>query len=265
MAKKMQSVPTLADKRTTAQRKDRAQYSAKRQKILHAAGPVLQRLGIGETTIEAIAKEAGVDRATIYYYFEDKQAIFREAIHGGLAEMVAALEEIAASGDAPDVRLRRSIHAVMENYERHYPQLYIFFKDGGSSAIIDNELNKELIASGRRYEDLVEAVVRDGITAGIIAVALPPKVFAKLVVGMLNWTAWWFVPGHAMTAYDIAEGMADVVLNGALVQEPPLRPARPDRLQANRTGGKHKTEANSSPPDRAVRVGARRTRGREAG
>src|SRR6478752_9334760 len=106
MAKKMQSVPTLADKRTTAQRKDRAQYSAKRQKILHAAGPVLQRLGFASTTIEAIAKEAGVDRATIYYYFADKGAIFREAIAEGLHDMISALEAVASNGDSPDVRLR---------------------------------------------------------------------------------------------------------------------------------------------------------------
>jgi AcrR family transcriptional regulator len=87
----------LAQKRNVAQRKERASYSAKRDKIVKAAGPVLMKYGLGGTTIEAIAKEAGVDRATIYYYFSDKGAIFREAIHGGLTEMVAALEQVAAS------------------------------------------------------------------------------------------------------------------------------------------------------------------------
>jgi len=67
-------------KRTVAQRKDRASYSAKREKIIKAAGPVLKRYGLSGTTIEAIAQEAGVDRVTIYYYFADKGAIFREAM-----------------------------------------------------------------------------------------------------------------------------------------------------------------------------------------
>src|SRR5579859_6188139 len=94
--------PTLAMKRDAAQQRDRAQYGAKRDKILKAAGPVLQRHGLAATTIEAIAKEAGVDRATIYYYFSDKGAIFREAITEGLNEMVSALEQVAKSGDAPE-------------------------------------------------------------------------------------------------------------------------------------------------------------------
>src|ERR1700761_9337963 len=130
MAKASQPNPTLPMRRSAALKKDRAQYGAKREAILKAAGPVLQRNGLSGTTIEAIAKEAGIDRATIYYYFPDKHSIFREAIHGGLVEMVAELEEIAAGGEAPDVRLRNSMHAVMRAYEKHYPHLYIFFQDG---------------------------------------------------------------------------------------------------------------------------------------
>ena len=211
--------PTLAMKRDAAQQRDRAQYGAKREKILKAAGPVLQRHGLAGTTIEAIAKEAGVDRATIYYYFSDKGAIFREAIAEGLHEMVADLQEVANSGDAPDVRLRSSMHVVMRAFERHYPQLYIYLRSGDSSSIIDKHLNEELIASGRRYEDLVEDIVRDGMKNGVFTTSLPPKVFAKSVTGMLNWTSRWFVPGGALDAEDVADGMADTILTGVMPKQ----------------------------------------------
>jgi AcrR family transcriptional regulator len=218
MARAQKRSPTLAMKRSAAQDKDRAQYGAKRDAILHAAGPVLQREGINGATMAAIANEAGVDRATIYYYFQDKQEIFRTAIHDGLVEMVAALEDIAASGHSAEVRLRDSIRAVMRAYERHYPQLYIFFQDGAMSSIIDNHLNAEILASGARYEALVEAAVRDGVESGVFVTPLPPKMFAKIVVGMLNWTSRWFVPGGAMGADDIADGMAATVLRGIMVK-----------------------------------------------
>jgi TetR/AcrR family transcriptional regulator, cholesterol catabolism regulator len=219
MAKQVEAKPTLAMKRSVAQRNGRVQYGAKRELILQAAGAVLQRNGINGTTVEAIAKEAGVDRATIYYYFADKGAIFREAIHGGLVEMVAGLEEVAASGDTPDVRLRNSMRVVMRAFERHYPQLYIFFSED-SSSVIDQDLYKELIASGRRYEDLVDETVRDGIRQGTFQVSLPPKVFAKTVTGMLNWTSRWFVPDGVLGAEDVADGMADTILRGVLVKRP---------------------------------------------
>jgi TetR/AcrR family transcriptional regulator, cholesterol catabolism regulator len=212
--------PGLAAKRDVAQRKERASYGAKREKIVKAAGSVLKQYGLGGTTIEAIAKEAGLDRATIYYYFADKGAIFGEVIHGGLAEMVAALEEVAASGDSPEVRLRSSIRVVMRAFEQHYPQLHIFFTED-SSSVIGSELHTEIIAAGRCYEDLLNVVVRDGIKQGIFQTSLPPKAFTKTVAGMLNWTSRWFAPGGMLDADDVAYGMADTILAGVLVKEPP--------------------------------------------
>ena len=210
--------PTLAMKREAAQQRDRAQYGAKRDMILKAAGPVLERNGFAGTTVDAIAKEAGVDRATVYYYFSDKGAIFRAAVHDGLAEMVSDLEEVAASEEAPEVRLRNSMRVLMRSFEKHYPQLYIYLRNSDSASIIDEQLNSELIASGRRYEDLVEQVVRDGIKQGVFKTSLPPKVFAKSVTGMLNWTSRWFVPGGVLDADDVADGMADTILSGVKVR-----------------------------------------------
>jgi TetR/AcrR family transcriptional regulator, cholesterol catabolism regulator len=210
--------PTLAMKREAAQQRDRTQYGAKRDMILKAAGPVLERNGFDGTTMDAIAKEAGLDRATVYYYFADKGAIFREAMHDGLADMVAALEEVAASEDPPEMRLRNSMRALMRSFQRHYPQLYIYLRSGDSASVIDEHLNRELIASGRRYEDLVEQVVRDGIKQGVFKTSLPPKVFAKAITGMLNWTSRWWVPGGVLDADDVADGMADTILNGVTVR-----------------------------------------------
>lgn len=209
----------LAVKRDIAQRKERASYGAKREKIVKAAGSVLKQYGLGGTTVEAIAKEAGLGRATIYYYFADKGAIFGEAIHGGLADMVAALEEVAASGDSPEVRLRSSMRVVMQAFEQHYPQLHIFFTED-SASVIDGELHTEIVAAGRRYEDLLGVVVRDGIKQGVFQTSLPPKVVAKTVAGMLNWTSRWFVPGGILDVDEVAYGMADTILAGVLVKEP---------------------------------------------
>ena len=210
--------PTLAMKREAAQQRDRAQYGAKRDMILKAAGAVLERNGFSATTIDAIAKESGIDRATINYYFADKGAIFRAAIHDGLTDMVSALEKVAASEESPEVRLRNSMRVVMRSFERHYPQLYIYLRSSDSASVIDEQLNSELIACGRRYEDLVEQVVRDGIKHGVFRTSLPPKVFAKAITGMLNWTSRWFVPGGVLDADDVADGMADTILSGVTVR-----------------------------------------------
>ena len=209
--------PTLAMKRTAAKQKGRPQYGAKRALIVRAVGPALQRYGLSGTTIEAIAKVAGLDRATVYYYFPDKSAIFREAIHDGLADLTSALEDVAGSGTTAEAKIAASMRAVMSAYEKHYPQLYIFFTNGDRSSIIDADLNTEIVASGRRYEDFVETIIRQGNAEGIFQTPLPPRVFAKAIAGMLNGTARWFAPGGTLSAEQVADGMSRMILNGVLI------------------------------------------------
>jgi hypothetical protein len=110
----------------------------------------------------------------------------------------------------------------MRAFEQHYPQLYIFFTE--DSSVIDSELHREIIAAGRRYEDLLDVVVRDGIRQGIFQTSLPPKVFAKTVAGMLNWTSRWFVPGGILDADEVADDMADTILDGVLAKKADAKP-----------------------------------------
>jgi hypothetical protein len=35
---------------------------------------------------------------------------------------------------------------------------------------------------------------------------------------MLNWTSRWWVPGGVLDADDVADGMADTILNGVMVR-----------------------------------------------
>src|ERR1700745_4119173 len=131
---------SLSLKRLSAQANDRHKYNAKRAEILRTSGQVLQRHGVSKTTIGLIAKHAKVDRATMYYYFEDKHAIYRELIRDGLNDYSDGIDAIAASVSPPELRLREAITTVMRAFEKHYPQLYIFFEASGSAEMLGPEL-----------------------------------------------------------------------------------------------------------------------------
>jgi AcrR family transcriptional regulator len=204
----------LAKRRSVAEKKDRVRYGEKRDKIISAAGPVLEKFGLQGTTVGAIAKAAGVDRATVYYYFPDKFALFRAAIREGLTEMFQALDIVAESDDPASDRLGRAIRIVMDVYERHYPYLYIYFQGGASSEIMDQSVSAETIHSGVRYEEVLLGIIQNGIDSGEFIEVLPPKITVNLIVGMLNWTYVWFRPKGALTGQDIADGMTQTVLAG---------------------------------------------------
>ena len=205
---------SLSLKRQSAQANDRNKYSAKRAEILRASSQVLHRHGVSKTTIGLIAKHAKVDRATMYYYFEDKYAIYRDLIFDGLTEYFEGVDTVAASTSPPEVRLREAMSAVMQAFEKHYPQLYIFFQASGSAEVLGPELYEATVESGRRFEALLDRILHDGIGTGVFSVDTPVKIVIKQVVGMLNWTSRWFQPEGELDGVGVANAMADTILNG---------------------------------------------------
>jgi AcrR family transcriptional regulator len=205
---------SLSLKRQSAQANDRNKYSAKRAEILRASSQVLHRHGVSKTTIGLIAKHAKVDRATMYYYFEDKYAIYRDLIFDGLTEYFEGVDTVAASTSPPEVRLREAMSAVMQAFEKHYPQLYIFFQASGSAEVLGPELYEATVESGRRFEALLDGILHDGIGTGVFSVDTPVKIVIKQVVGMLNWTSRWFQPEGELDGVGVANAMADTILNG---------------------------------------------------
>ena len=57
-------------------RKTKEEAEQTRQKILNAARKMFFQNGVAKTSLEHIAKEAGVTRGAIYWHFKDKTALF---------------------------------------------------------------------------------------------------------------------------------------------------------------------------------------------
>lgn len=75
-------------------RKTKEEAEQTRKDIIDAARRVFHRCGVGRSTLEKIAKEAGVTRGAVYWHFENKAELFfamREDIFVPLVERTDAL------------------------------------------------------------------------------------------------------------------------------------------------------------------------------
>jgi AcrR family transcriptional regulator len=80
-----------------------------RESILDATDRLLGRLGYQKTTIDDLAREAGIARRTIYLHFASKEEIFLASIDRVVDRLLAELRTIAASGGSVEDRLRRML------------------------------------------------------------------------------------------------------------------------------------------------------------
>jgi AcrR family transcriptional regulator len=82
-----------------------------RESILDATDRLLGRLGYQKTTIDDLAREAGIARRTIYLHFASKEEIFLASIDRVVDRLLGELRTIAASGESVADRLRRMLLA----------------------------------------------------------------------------------------------------------------------------------------------------------
>lgn len=65
-----------------------------RDKIIEAGKKILRQKDYYETVVEEIAKQAGVAKGTIFFYFKTKENLFREIMLSLIEEVSQAIEEI---------------------------------------------------------------------------------------------------------------------------------------------------------------------------
>jgi len=80
----------------------RSKSDEKKEMVLRAASAVFARYGFDKTTLDDIGKRAGLNKASLYYYFKNKEDIFVAVV---LAETQAFMADLQAKTLAyPDVR-----------------------------------------------------------------------------------------------------------------------------------------------------------------
>ena len=98
----MKDTKTAKGHRSQETRRDES-----RAKILAAAEQVFARDGLAGARTEAIAAKAGVNKALLYYYFEDKEKLYETVMEEHLREFnVGALAVLNAPGPARALLLR---------------------------------------------------------------------------------------------------------------------------------------------------------------
>lgn len=65
-----------------------------KDKIIEAGKKILRQKDYYETVVEEIAKQAGVAKGTIFFYFKTKENLFREIMLSLIEEVSQAIEEI---------------------------------------------------------------------------------------------------------------------------------------------------------------------------
>lgn len=175
---------------------DKPSRARKQEAILAAATRLFLRAGYGGAAMDAIAREAGVSKQTIYHHFGSKEALFA-AIIGDLRERLLAPISPSRRGDE-DVR------GVLRSLAREFlglalaPDTIALHRLIVAESVRLPELGAMTYASGPRTAVArLAAYLREQSAAGRIAIADPEQAaerFFAMVLGHFQLRALLCVP-----------------------------------------------------------------------
>lgn len=206
----------ISRRRRSAQSEGSADYAAKREELLRIAARLFKEQGFQSTRLIDIAKEAGLDRATVYYYVGSKEELFRETVEGVLDINIRAAEDLVQDSSLTWLeRLHRIFVRLMISYEDNYPATFVYIQEMMHQLRNDeSEWGTGFLDKTRKFDQILLSFIREAIDAGELRNDIPPRLVENALFGMLNWTHRWFIPGGPMSGKDIAEAFWSIFIGG---------------------------------------------------
>lgn len=205
----------ISRRREAARRDGGPAYQEKRQEVIRAAATVFREKGFRGASLSDIAQELRTDRASLYYYFASKEALFNEVVQeASEANLQSALAILDSSDDAA-TKIGRLVRSLMDSYARHYPYLHVYIQENlNHVAADDSEWAKRMHLVNRQYHETVISIIQQGLEDGVLRPVGPAKVIAYGLMGLVNSTHQWFTPNSILTAGDVAAVYTEVLLKG---------------------------------------------------
>ena len=189
-----------------------------RARILRAAKQLFARKGFDATTMKGLARKAQVSEGSIFRHFPNKKAILIELATEGwveiLTDLLTELSEMASDRAVAQVMRRRMLH-IHENVDL----MRICFFEAQFHPELRDRIQSEVIA---KMNEVAEAFVETAMDRGVYR-KMNPKVVARVFVGMFaiaGFSQDTMLEGDAdpQTMKEMAEGLADIFLNGVLAR-----------------------------------------------
>ena len=132
--------------------------------ILDAAERLFARQGYAATTIKQIGKEAAVNSALLYYYYENKETLYRAMLQRILGQLLArgadAIERATTHADRIRAFVRMQVRVLADH--PHFPQLFVREMVDHQASHAEEAITNTAAGAFKRLCAVIEAGQRDG-------------------------------------------------------------------------------------------------------
>lgn len=181
-----------------------------KQDIINCALQLFYQKGYSETSMDDIAEELGVKKASLYYHINSKKELLYEMIESIGLKGIPELEIIVLSNQSPYEKLKDALrlHTTMVLNNVEYTALI-----HDEEKTLDREQREYIYSIKRKYQEFFKRIILEGIETGDF-INIDVSILVNIVLGACTWPYKWFKSGGKLSSEEVAAMIYSFVMKG---------------------------------------------------
>ena len=182
--------------------------------ILKTAERLFASKGFKGTSLNDIAEEVGLRKATIYHYFKSKEEILFKIMNDEMDRAFSNLEKIKISEIPKQDKFREILKFYIKYYVGHQEGLILLVNEQDNLTVEHKEI---LVEKQRKYVRFFYNVLSE-LKSGNIIKDIPFPVITFAFFGMVHYTVNWYNGKGDITVDELTDFFIDILTKGIEVK-----------------------------------------------
>lgn len=182
----------------------------KRQTILNTAAKLFRRKGFVATSMRDLAKEVGMEAASLYNHIKSKQEILGTLLLDAAEQYMNGINEVESSTATPLQKIENLISLHIKIALKNPNEIALMTQEWihleGDAYISFSKQRKE-------YETRFKQIIIQGIEAGEIK-NVNPDIALFSILSTMRWFYAWYSKKDGLTVKELEKQFCDILIGG---------------------------------------------------
>ncbi len=187
--------------------KDRKPYNP--ETILDVAVHVFRERGYDGSSLEQVARAAGITKASIYYHVRSKEQLLERGVGRAFDALFAELDQPAATTGRGVDRLKFIVRRTIEITVERLDEVALLLSVRGNTRV-----ERKIVDRRREFDHRVAEIMSAAQAEREVRADIDPRLATRLLFGMLNSITEWYRPDGDLGGAEIAQAVYRIAFEG---------------------------------------------------
>jgi len=181
-----------------------------KEKIKSVSIELFFKKGYFATSISAIARGSGIQKASIYYHYASKEKLLLSILKQTMDDLTVYLKNNISDIEDVELRMRTAVHGHVYFHLDRQKETFIANSELRS---LNLEHYERIVKKRNEYELIFQDIIQEGINKGVFPEG-DVKILLYAILSLCITGASWFQPSGRLTADEVAAIYEKFIISG---------------------------------------------------